>query len=139
MRNGLASEYEAAPLVRLVCQTFEIDADGGEEITSLIPYKALIDGAPFVHIRLSYVIDDPNNGPCIIIGTAVVNPGQCAYQRLNRAAGFAVVRVRKVLPREISTSTTLIDGNKVFIGNRDDQNVYACQLIIEAPSLNWTP
>lgn len=134
-RNGLASEYEAAPLVRLACDDIAIE-NLITDITSQIPYKALIDGAPYVNILLGYLIDDPSLGPRIAIGSAGVL-AQAPYQRVNRAAGFTVIRVRKVLPRESSTSTTLIDGNRVFLLNTDVDVEYNCSLIIEAPSLNW--
>lgn len=134
-RNGLAVEFEAAPLVRLRCETAVIAAGATLEITDRIPYKELIDGAPYVNLIMAYLINDTDEGPCICVGSAATL-AQATYQRLNRAAGFSVVRVRKLLPRQATADTTLIDGNRVFIFNRDDAQ-YTVQLIVEAPSLNW--
>jgi hypothetical protein len=135
----LPDEYWNAPRVRLNNEGLDnLAASTTLEITDRVPVRADIDDAPFVDLRLTYVIQDVTAGPCIAIGSAVNPEQQIGYRRRPVAAGLCLVETRRLRPRENAAATTLLDGQRVWIRNTDAVNGYAdMNICFEAPSLNW--
>jgi hypothetical protein len=107
-------------------------------ITALIPTLAEADGAPEVDVHVTYVLQDALLGPRLAVGPGVNIPGEAAYFRRPAAAGRVRVLARRVRVRANAASTTLLDGNQVWLYNDDDgEHTYVCTVAIKVPSLNW--
>lgn len=148
-RKRFAPEFEAAPRSRRIgeAQTVDVPAGGTVEITDLIPrWGTGVLRAPSVDLIVSYAPTDPNLPVIVVVGplgatgayfpvpgTLITNGGGTGHRTM--------VPVRKLRPRATaagSATPALLDGNRVFLVNLDDQNETAVTVGVEVPLLDWT-
>lgn len=142
-RQRWAIEYEAAPGPSLNNEAVIVGAGATVEITDRIPLGGpTLQRSPSVDLFVTYAPTDPALPLVVVVGAAgatggyLPTPGTLLADP-GGAGMLATNRVRKLLPRDPATGTTLLDGSRVFLANMDPGNLVNATVFVRPPSLNW--
>lgn len=141
VRTQLARTHFAAPVAWVNNEVITVAASQSVEITDRFPVyyergQNHIDRMPEVILRAVQEPVDPATPVRVDIDDGA-GGNEGAYYPIPVAAGLACVAVDHFRPRQLSTSTTLMDGRRVYLTNEDGVNNIDVTVAFGVPLKDW--